>query len=74
MVMGGGTTTLSAFLADVDGKTTAWQNRAARQQQARAPPAQNRTPNPNSSAQSSTLIPLRKQPAITNIRIALRYH
>ena len=47
-------TTLSSFLEDVDRKTTAWQNRAARQQQARAPPGQDRPRNPNSSAQSST--------------------
>ena len=47
------TSTLSAFLKDVDAKTTAWQNRAARQQ-ARALPGQDRARNPNSSAQSST--------------------
>ena len=46
-------TTLSSFLEEVDRKTTAWQNRAARQQ-ARAPPGQDRARNPNSSAQSST--------------------
>ena len=56
-------TTLSAFLMDVDAKTTTWQNRAAKQQ-ARGPPGQNRAPNPNSSApQSSTHPPSQSRPA-----------
>ena len=51
------TSTLSDFLKEVDAKTTAWQNRADRQQ-ARAPPGQDRARNPNSSApQSSTQPP-----------------
>ena len=57
------TSTLSAFLKEVDAKTTAWQNRAARQQ-ARGPPGQNRAQNPNSHApQSSTHPPSQSRPA-----------
>ena len=55
------TTTLSAFLKDVDAKTTAWQNRAARQQ-ARGPPGQDRAQNPNSSAPQSSTHPPPSQP------------